>query len=124
MGKRCCNNCDRVPCNVSSMYYDSPVSKPELHPDLCLALKLIFLMKIVYCIISEAVHVQMSDARNAVAVQQLSIWFFHVYIYRLQIFWSFQRMHLVCLKAIRNPQINKVINLRKTPGRFLVGQSG
>lgn len=100
------------------------VSEPELHPELHLALKLLFLMKDVYDIIAEAVHVEMSDARNALAVQQLSVWLFHVYIYLLQTFWSSQRMHLVCLKAIRNPQINKVINLRKTPGRFSVGRSG
>lgn len=101
------------------------VSEPELHPELCLALKLLFLMKDVYYIIAEAleIHVEMSNARNALAVQQLSVWLFHVYIYLLQT-WSSQRMHLVCLKAIRNPQINKVINLRKTPGRFSVGQSG
>lgn len=47
MGERYYNNCDRVPCNVSSMYYDSPASKPEFHPEPCLALKLIFLMRIV-----------------------------------------------------------------------------
>lgn len=34
-----------VPCHAS-MYYCNPVSKPQLHPGLCLALKLIFLIKI------------------------------------------------------------------------------
>lgn len=45
MGKRCYNNCDHVPCNISFVSYDSPVSKPELPIELCLAFKLIFLMK-------------------------------------------------------------------------------
>lgn len=37
--------CDRAPCHAS-IYYCNPVSKAELHPGLCWALKLIFLMKI------------------------------------------------------------------------------
>lgn len=64
----------------------------------------------------------MLNARNALTVQQLSVRFYTFFL--LQSFWNSQRMHPVCLKAIKNPQINKVINLRKTPGRFLVGQSG
>lgn len=74
----------------------------------------------------------MLDARNALTVRQLSVRFTYLFTilftyftyFLLQSFWNSQRMHPVCLKAIKNPQINKVINLRKTPGRFLVGQSG
>lgn len=57
MDKRCDKNCDCVSCNVSCMYYESLVDKLELHSELCLALKLIFLMKLIM-LISEAIHVK------------------------------------------------------------------
>lgn len=42
----------------------------------------------------------------------------------LQNCWILQKIHLVFQKAIRNPQIHKGINLRKTPERYLVDQRG
>lgn len=45
MGKRCFNIFDCAPCHAA-VDYCNPVSKPELHPGLCLAVRLIFLMNI------------------------------------------------------------------------------